>query len=97
MFLYHLLSTVLAFLVAPIFLINSLATKSKRRGFVNHFGLVPSLSCTSSSKTLWVFALSLGEVTAVAPVLKIIHEEHPDINLVVSVTTEVTHSGDLPV
>lgn len=93
MFLYHLLSTVLAFLVAPVFLIYSLTTKSKRRGLMNHFGFVPSASGVSSKKNLWVFALSLGEVTAVAPVLKIIHEEHPDISLVVSVTTDTGYDG----
>jgi 3-deoxy-D-manno-octulosonic-acid transferase len=93
MFLYHLLSTVLAFLVAPVFLIYSLATKSKRRGLMNHFGLVPSAPGLTPKKTLWVFALSLGEVTAVAPVLKIIHEEHPDIGLVVSVTTDTGYDG----
>jgi len=93
MFFYHLLSTLLAVLVAPVFLIYSLATKSKRRGLMNHFGLVPSASGATPKKTLWVFALSLGEVTAVAPVLKIIHEEHPDINLVVSVTTDTGYDG----
>jgi 3-deoxy-D-manno-octulosonic-acid transferase len=93
MFLYHLLSTVLAFLVAPAFLIYSLATKSKRRGLMHHFGLVPSASGPASKKILWVFALSLGEVTAIAPVLKIIHEEHPEIDLVVSVTTDTGYDG----
>ncbi len=93
MILYHSLSSVLAFLVAPCFLIFSLITKSKLRGLWHHFGWVPQPSCASSKKNLWVFALSLGEVTAVAPVLKIIHEERPDINLVVSVTTDSGYDG----
>jgi len=62
---------------------------------MNHFGLVPAPSRASSQKTLWLFALSLGEVTAAAPVLKIIHEKHPDLRIVVSVTTDSGYDGAL--
>ncbi|VAX32106.1 hypothetical protein MNBD_NITROSPINAE05-708 [hydrothermal vent metagenome] len=93
MILYHLLSTVLAFLIAPVFLVFSLATNSKRRGLVHHFGLVPAPECATDKKTLWLFALSLGEVTAAAPVLKIIHEKNPGLRLVVSVTTDSGYDG----
>jgi 3-deoxy-D-manno-octulosonic-acid transferase len=95
MFLYHILSTVLALFVAPSFLIYSLVTKSKRRGLMNHFGWVPSPPGASPKKTLWVFALSLGEVTAAAPVLKRIHEDQPDLRIVVSVTTDSGYDGAL--
>ncbi|MCH7622893.1 MAG: hypothetical protein IIB46_02295, partial [Nitrospinae bacterium] len=91
--LYHIISTILAFLVAPCFVIYSLVTSRKHRGLWHHFGLVPSPSCSSSQKTLWVFALSLGEVTAAAPVLKLIHEERPDLRIVVSVTTDSGYDG----
>ncbi len=40
-----------------------------------------------------MFALSLGEVTAAAPVLKIIHEERQDLRIVVSVTTDSGYDG----
>ena len=94
-FLYHILSIVLAVFVAPFFLIYSLVTKNKRRGLMNHFGLVPATPHASSQKTLWLFALSLGEVTAAAPVLKIIHEKQPDLRIVVSVTTDSGYDGAL--
>jgi 3-deoxy-D-manno-octulosonic-acid transferase len=92
MFFYHIFSTFLAFLLVPCFAVYSLVTNSKRRGLWHHFGLVPALP-TSSEKTLWVYALSLGEVTAAAPVLKIIHEKRPDLRLVVSVTTDSGYDG----
>jgi 3-deoxy-D-manno-octulosonic-acid transferase len=92
MFFYHILSTFLAFLLVPCFAVYSLVTNSKRRGLWHHFGLVPALPA-SSKKTLWVYALSLGEVTAAAPVLKIIHEKRPDLRLVVSVTTDTGYDG----
>ena len=93
--LYHILSTILAFFVVPGFAVYSLATNSKRRGFPHHFGLVPAedKSLSPAQKTLWVYALSLGEVTAAAPVLKIIHEELPHLRIVVSVTTDSGYDG----
>jgi len=90
---YHILSTIMASLVAPCFAIYSLVTGRKRRGLLYHFGLVPSPSGSSSQKTLWMFALSLGEVTAAAPVLKIIHDDRPDFRIVVSVTTDSGYDG----
>jgi len=90
---YHIISTILAFFVAPCFTLYSFVTGKKRRGLWHHFGLVPSPSCSSPQKTLWLFALSLGEVTAAAPVLKIIHEERPDLCIVVSVTTDSGYDG----
>lgn len=95
MFLYHILSTALAFFVVPFFAVYSLVTNSKRRGLWHHFGLVPSPPPSSTQKTLWVFALSLGEVTAAAPVLKLIHEERPDLRLIISVTTDSGYDGAL--
>jgi len=94
---YHLISTILAFFVAPCFAIFSLVTGRKRRGILQHFGLVPLSDepRSPSQKTLWVFALSLGEVTATAPVLKIIHEKRPDLRIVVSVTTDSGYDGAL--
>jgi 3-deoxy-D-manno-octulosonic-acid transferase len=91
--LYHILSLVLAFFVVPFFSIYSFWTNSKRRGLPHHFGLVPYPSHSPSQKTLWVFALSLGEVTAAAPVLKVLHEEQPDLRLLVSVTTDSGYDG----
>ncbi len=95
--LYHILSLILAFFVVPFFAIYSLVTNNKQRGLWHHFGLIPSpdKSRSPSQKTLWVFALSLGEVTAAAPVLKLIHEERPDLRIVVSVTTDSGYDGAL--
>ncbi len=91
--LYHLLTLVLAFFVVPFFALYSLCTNSKRRGLWHHFGLVPSTPDSSPQKTLWLFALSLGEVTAAAPVLNILHQERPDLRLIISVTTDSGYDG----
>jgi 3-deoxy-D-manno-octulosonic-acid transferase len=95
MIFYHIISTIGTLAVAPLFTLYSLFTGSKRRGLWHHFGRVPVSKKSPAQKTLWLYALSLGEVTAAAPVLKIIHEEHPDIRLVVSVTTDTGYDGAL--
>ncbi len=93
MTVYHILSSFAALIVAPLFALYSLLTGNKRRGLLHHFGLLPATKPSAHKKTLWAFALSLGEVTAAAPVLKIIHEERPDIRIVVSVTTDSGYDG----
>jgi len=91
--LYHILSTFAALIGVPLFALYSLLTGNKRRGLLHHFGFVPSTKNPSGQKTLWTFALSLGEVTAAAPALKIVHQERPDIRIVVSVTTDSGYDG----
>lgn len=89
-FLYHLLSTLAAFLVVPVFAARSLLTGKKRRGLMHHFGFVPAGKKGEGgfNKTLWLYALSVGEISAAAPVLERVRSEQPDIRLVVSVTTD---------
>lgn len=89
-FLYHLLSTLAALLVVPVFAVRSLWTGKKRPGLVHHFGFVPpgKKGDGNNNKTLWLYALSVGEVAAAVPVLERIRGERPDMRLVVSVTTD---------
>ena len=61
-----------------------------------HFGQIPSLPKSADGprrKTLWLYALSLGEVVSAEPMLKRIHDERPDIRIVVSVTTDSGYDG----
>jgi 3-deoxy-D-manno-octulosonic-acid transferase len=85
-YLYLIFSTLLTLALAPFFAAWSLVTGKKRRGLWNHFGLVPRSADTKL--TIWLYALSKGEVTAAEPVLKIIRQERPDIRIIVSVTTD---------
>lgn len=87
MFIYKILSTLAALVALPTFAIYSLVTGKKRRGLAHHFGLAPT-NHAHGNKTLWLHALSLGEVNAAEPVLKRVREEAPEIRIVVSVTTD---------
>ena len=95
MILYHILSTAFALVTVPGWILYSGLTGKKRRGLWHHFGAVPPLSETeaSNSKTVWLHALSLGEVKAAAPVLAALKERQPDLRIAVSVTTDTGYDG----
>jgi 3-deoxy-D-manno-octulosonic-acid transferase len=88
---YHLLTALLSPFVFLLFTLHSLVTGKKRRGLGHHFGRFPKLGDDPGAprkKTLWLYALSRGEVVAAGPVLKKIRQLRPHLRLVVSVTTE---------
>ncbi|MGV7220704.1 MAG: 3-deoxy-D-manno-octulosonic acid transferase [Nitrospinales bacterium] len=95
MILYNIFSMFAAIAIVPIFTLYSIFTGKKRLGLIHHFGLVPSLDSfkTKEGKVLWLHALSRGEVNAATPILLRIHEDCPDISIIVSVTTESGYLG----
>ncbi len=86
--LYHLLSLLLTILLVPLFALASLSSKHKRKGLIHHFGWVPAKKTEPGEKTLWLQALSMGEVIAATPVLKLLREKNPELYIALSVTTD---------
>lgn len=93
MILYHLISIFASVIVAPCFALYSLFTKKKGERLFEHLGIVAEDAERKSGKTIWIHALSLGEVMAAAPMLKHIHEQHPELRFVVTVTTDSGYDG----
>ena len=93
--LYNFFSTLTALIIIPLFTLYSIITGKKRSGLTHHFGFVPDLDSFSKKdeKVLWLHALSRGEVNAAAPILSRIHNECPDITIIVSVTTDSGFQG----
>ena len=89
---YHILSLVVAVVIVPVFTILSIFSKHKFKFLRHHFGFAPKIK-NGESKILWLYALSLGEVNAAAPVLEKLHNENPQIRIVVSVTTDSGYEG----
>ena len=57
-----------------------------REGYAEKFlGLVPRR--TSRRPCIWLHAVSVGEVNLLAPLLRQIRQERPDVECVVSTTT----------
>jgi len=93
-FFYHILSLLIAIIIVPVFTILSFFSKHKFKFLKHHFGFVPKIK-KEEGKILWVYALSLGEVKAAAPILKKIHEKNLNLKIVVSVTTDSGYEGAL--
>jgi 3-deoxy-D-manno-octulosonic-acid transferase len=89
---YHILSLLAVVVIVPVFTTLSIFSKHKFKFLRHHFGFAPKIK-NGKNKTLWLYALSLGEVNAAAPVLEKLHNENPRIRIVVSVTTDSGYEG----
>lgn len=90
LFIYKIVSLVILPIFLPLFAIYTFALGKKKNGFYHHLGWIPIPNDRgqSFSKTVWFFALSVGEIGSIVPLLKALREQQPDIRIVVSVTTE---------
>lgn len=85
-FLYNL-----ALIVAsPAILVILLAKQRCRRGIPQRLGWDRSESAKSESTqpVIWVHAVSLGEVVAAVPLVRMLHARHADYRLIVTTVTE---------
>ena len=73
---------------SPIIVGLLLTRKRCQRGWQGRLGRVPSALQNLSGPVVWVHAVSLGEVTAIVPLLRAMKEEDPQQVIVVSTVTE---------
>lgn len=87
---------------SPFILLLLLAKKRCRRGLPERLGLDGDLfrlvspkgrrhlntSGASNKPVVWIHAVSLGEVTAITPLVKRLRARYPDVDLIVSTVTE---------
>lgn len=75
---------------APVIVGILLATPRCRRGFLQRIGWQhpPSDRLQSTQPLMWIHAVSLGEVVAVSPLVKALHDRHPELRYVVTTVTE---------
>ena len=89
--MWYLLYNSLLLLVSPIILGVLLAKQRCRRGLPQRLGLrplTPPSDSSISSTCIWIHAVSLGEVVAVAPLVRELRRRYPDARLVVTTVTE---------
>ncbi|MGA7699426.1 MAG: glycosyltransferase N-terminal domain-containing protein, partial [Thermoguttaceae bacterium] len=85
-YLLNLIYLFLIFLSLPWLVWQSLRKGKYREGYAAKFlGRVPQR--TSTRTCLWLHAVSVGEVNLLAPLLKMIEQERPEWECVVSTTT----------
>ena len=81
--LYSLLVYVLRPIALSVVLWRGLRNRAYWEGLGERFGL----GSPSSARTIWLHAVSLGEVTAAAPLIRRLRTRYPDIPLVLTTAT----------
>jgi 3-deoxy-D-manno-octulosonic-acid transferase len=85
-YLLNLVYLLLILLSLPWLVWQSLRKGKYREGYAAKFlGIVPAR--TSTKKCVWLHAVSVGEVNLLAPLLKLIEQERPEWECVISTTT----------
>ncbi len=88
--MYVLYSALLAFsllLTLPYWLLQMLRHGKYRAGLRQRFGAVPSTLTASSKSTIWVHAVSVGEVVASSAVIAALRQKFPAHRILISTTT----------
>ncbi len=86
--MFWLVYNALLILCFPVIITLLMTKKRCRRGFLARLGKVPTDLQPRSERLVWVHAASLGEVTAIVPLLKAMKEEDSCQEIVVSTVTE---------
>ena len=84
----YLMYNVVLFLAFPVIVGLLLTKKRCQRGLWSRLGAVPHEVKIFRNPIIWIHAVSLGEVTTIVPMLRMIKERYPQCALVVSTVTE---------
>jgi 3-deoxy-D-manno-octulosonic-acid transferase len=88
-FTYSLLIFLLGILLSPVLAVLFLIKPKLRAGFWQKIGIYPNIN---SLNTIWIHAVSVGEVNAVENFIKEVRKQYPSISIVL---TTVTKTGQL--
>ncbi len=88
--MWKLLYNIGLLLAAPVIVGVLLAKPRCRRGFLQRMGWQahPSDRVMNARPLIWVHAVSLGEAVAAVPLVKALHERHPDYRYIVTTVTD---------
>lgn len=86
--LYSVLLIIVLTLGSPFWAYEMLRHGKYRNGLWQRLGVVPSNFRNSGRRTIWVHAVSVGEVLAVSELVGRLHRAFPDHRIVVSTTTD---------
>jgi len=87
---YNVLLFIVSFLLIPFFAVKILFTGKYRNSIGPKFGLIPKrvFEEMKGSPRIWVHAVSVGEVTAAAPIVASLRQMYPVACIVLSTSTE---------
>ena len=78
----------LLLLALPVIVVLLLSKKRCQRGVLSRLGAVPEELRMLRPPVIWIHAASLGEVTAIVPMLRHMKERYPHCSFLVSTVTE---------
>lgn len=88
--IYNILLFIAGLFLVPWYLAKMLLTGKYRKSLGRKFGLIPSeiVDNMKGSPRIWVHAVSVGEVTAAAPIISSLRERFPSACILLSTGTE---------
>ncbi len=86
--IYSALLAVLLVLGSPYWLFQMLRHGKYRRGLPQRLGVVPDHFRNSTTPSVWIHAVSVGEVLAVGELVLALRAQFPDRRIVISTTTD---------
>jgi 3-deoxy-D-manno-octulosonic-acid transferase len=89
--LYSALLAVVLVLGSPYWLFEMLRHGKYRRGLAQRLGFVPERILNSRKPSIWIHAVSVGEVLAVSELVPALRAQFPDYRVVISTTTDTGH------
>jgi len=89
--LYNLVLLLLAPLFFLYFFLRKIFKGKSMPAFIKRLGLKLPPPPDDGQKTLWIHAVSVGEVLVVAPLIELLEKRHPDILIYLSTSTPTGH------
>lgn len=86
-FIYSLIYTLAFLVLIPYFLVRELIYPRYWRSLFQRFGSIPREVNSNRKKSIWVHAVSVGEVLAAKSLIGALQKGYPDYPLVISTTT----------
>jgi 3-deoxy-D-manno-octulosonic-acid transferase len=90
--LYNALLAVTFVLAGPYWIYEMLRHGKYRRGLRERLGVVPLRLGSDGRPSVWVHAVSVGEVLAVSALVRVLRAEFPSHRVMVSTTTDTGHT-----
>ncbi|MCX5849443.1 MAG: 3-deoxy-D-manno-octulosonic acid transferase [Deltaproteobacteria bacterium] len=88
--LYNIILFIAAIIVLPYFLLKIIFTGKYRKSFIQKLGgrQAKILADLKEGRRVWIHAVSVGEVTAAAPIVASLKKKMPDVKVIFSTSTE---------
>src|SRR5438270_5935928 len=85
---YSVLLTAALLLGSPYWIFQMLRHGKYRRGLGERLGIIPQRIRAEIKPSIWIHAVSVGEVLAVSELVRQLRSEYPEHRVVISTTTD---------